>query len=345
MFVLPGINGKDTVLQNPSQVTVQEGQDIVLSCSYSTAGSTLFCFEAASVSSDTIPCNNYPEMYIHNLTAPNPLLTIVHRNKVTGSLQSPPVNVQNRGHSLRIKASFSQSVVQTPPAVTRQECQSLSITCVFYGGFFARPLTRGDFFRQTQTGTERERISSDERFVMRTNEAEKTFWLEIRDVRVEDSVTYYCKAQYKVVAYYDTVDGSGTVVTVTAASSSTVSQSPLLQTSTVGDTITLSCEYSGACQYTVHWYCQSPGQPPKYLLQRHTSGEGNEENTAGGRISATIDPAEKISRLNIAKLQLSDSAVYYCAPSRRTAQCYTARREPYKILIMVGIADTQSYRT
>uniref|UniRef100_UPI00398EBC16 immunoglobulin gamma-1 heavy chain-like n=1 Tax=Pristiophorus japonicus TaxID=55135 RepID=UPI00398EBC16 len=217
--------------------------------------------------------------------------------------------------------SFTNSVVQTPPAVTRQECQSLTITCVFYGGFFARPLTGGQFFRQTQTGTEWERISSDERFVMRTNEAEKTFWMEIRDVRVEDSATYYCKAQYNNTNWkYDYVDGSGTVVTVTAASISTVSQIPPLQTSTLGDTITLSCEYPGACQHTVHWYCQSPGQGPKYLLQRHTSGERNKENAASGRISASVDPVEKISRLNIAKLQLSDSSVYYCALSRRTAQ-------------------------
>ena len=87
-------------------------------------------------------------------------------------------------------------MVQSPAAVTRKECQSLTITCVFYGGFFARPLINGVFFKQAQSGTERERISSGGRFVVSVNKAEKTFSLEIRDVRVEDTATYYCEAQY-----------------------------------------------------------------------------------------------------------------------------------------------------
>ncbi|XP_041031398.1 uncharacterized protein LOC121270156 [Carcharodon carcharias] len=219
--------------------------------------------------------------------------------------------------------SFSQSVVQTPAAVTRKECQSLIITCAFKGN--SHRLEDGHFFSQTQTGTERERISSGGRFVVSMNKAEKIFSLEIRDVRVEDTATYYCKAQYKCgcgsIWKDGSIDGSGTKVTVTAGSSLLMFQNPPLQTSAVGDTVTLSCEYSGICQYTVHWYRQSPGQAPEYLLQRHTSGEENKENAAGERISASIDSAEKISRLNISKLQVSDSAVYYCAQSRRTAQC------------------------
>ncbi|XP_041031384.1 Down syndrome cell adhesion molecule-like protein 1 homolog [Carcharodon carcharias] len=217
--------------------------------------------------------------------------------------------------------SFSQSVTQTPAAVTRKECQSLIITCVFHGN--SHHLQYGHFFRQTQAGTERERISSGGRFVVSMNKAESIFSLEIRDARVEDTATYYCKAQYKYgcgsVWEDGYADGSGTELTVTAGSSLLIFQNPPLQTSAVGDTVTLSCEYSGICQYTVHWYRQSPGQAPEYLLQRHTSGEENKENAAGERISASIDSAEKMSRLNIFKLQLSDSAVYYCALSRPTA--------------------------
>ncbi|XP_043541133.1 uncharacterized protein LOC122546502, partial [Chiloscyllium plagiosum] len=92
--------------------------------------------------------------------------------------------------------SFCQSVVQTPRADTKEECQSLNINCVFYGGFFASPLKRGEFFRQTQTGTKRERILSGGRFVVRTNTAEKTFSLEVQNLNVKDTATYYCKAWY-----------------------------------------------------------------------------------------------------------------------------------------------------
>ncbi|XP_041031388.1 uncharacterized protein LOC121270138 [Carcharodon carcharias] len=219
--------------------------------------------------------------------------------------------------------SFSHSVTQTPAAVTRKECQSLTITCVFYGN--SHSLENGHFFKQTQTGTEWERISSGGRFVLSVNKAEKTFSLEIQDLRVEDTATYYCKAQYRyrcgsTVSKDAYEDGSGTVLTVTADSSSLVSRSPYFQTAAAGDTVSLSCEYSGLCQYTVHWYRQSPGLAPEYMVQRHISGEENKENAAGGRISASIDPAEKISWLKISKLQLSDSAVYYCVLSRCKAQ-------------------------
>ena len=87
-------------------------------------------------------------------------------------------------------------MTQNPAAVTRKECQSLTITCVYYGHNWGYRFENGHFFRQTQTGTERERISSGGRFVVSVNKAEKTFSLEIRDVRVEDTATYYCQAQY-----------------------------------------------------------------------------------------------------------------------------------------------------
>ncbi|XP_072357415.1 uncharacterized protein [Scyliorhinus torazame] len=231
-----------------------------------------------------------------------------------------------------LERCLSQSVTQSPAAVTREECQSLTISCVLYGGGYTVKLKSGDFFRQTQPGTQRERVSSGGRFVVSVNEAARTFWLEIRDVRVEDSATYYCKAQYEYwnthlrtaslcnIWYDASAEGSGTVVTVTADSCPLVSKNPPLQTSAPGDTVTLNWEYSGFCQYTVHWYRQSSGQAPEYLLQRHTSGQENKENAAGGRISASIDTAKRISRLKISKLQQSDSAVYYCELSRRAAQ-------------------------
>ncbi|GCC20150.1 hypothetical protein chiPu_0021285 [Chiloscyllium punctatum] len=93
--------------------------------------------------------------------------------------------------------SFCQSVVHSPPADIKEECQSFTINCVFYGGFFAYPLRRGEFFKQTPTGTKRERILSGGRFVVRTNKAEKTFSLEVQDVNVKDTATYYCKAWYE----------------------------------------------------------------------------------------------------------------------------------------------------
>ncbi|XP_048380429.1 uncharacterized protein LOC125448934 [Stegostoma tigrinum] len=219
---------------------------------------------------------------------------------------------------------FSQSVTQAPTAVTKKECQSFIITCVYYGHNWGYYFEDGYFLRQTQTSTDRERISSGGRFVVRMNKEEKTFSLEIRDVRVEDTATYYCEVRYyndrhmPLCREYNTVIGSGTAVTITADSTSLVSQSPLLQASAVDDTVALSCEYSGFCQYVVYWYSQSPRQAMKYLLQGHTSGEEKKLNAATERLSTTNDPAAKITHLKISAIQLNDSAVYYCALSKRS---------------------------
>ncbi|XP_051882916.1 uncharacterized protein LOC127576467 [Pristis pectinata] len=232
---------------------------------------------------------------------------------------------------LCLRRTFSQSVTQSPTALTRQECQSLTITCSFQTGYFSSSydFQTGYFFKQTQSGTEWQRISSGGRVALSNDKAKMTFTLEIRDLRVEDSATYYCKAEYKCgtdsgitvhkwKTYYE--DGTGSTVTVTADPISLVSRNPPAQSSSAGGTITLSCEYFGFCPYTVYWYRQFPGQPPKFLLRRHTSGEQDKNNAAEGRISGSLDPAKKISQLTVIKLQLSDSALYHCAISRRTAQ-------------------------
>ncbi|XP_078392284.1 uncharacterized protein LOC144675302 [Cetorhinus maximus] len=269
--------------------------------------------------------------YVKSITLINHRCSVIKKLKQLhrqNQIRAPNFIIRAHSDGKNIKGRFSV-IRKIPKNITAFTMFVLQVADnpVYY--CVLRP-SNGYFFKQTQTGTQRERISSGGRFVVSVNKAEKTFSLEIRDVRVEDTATYYCKAQYKYKThsdgavslwwYTDYADGSGTVVTVTADSSSMISQTPPVQTFPAGDTVTLRCEYSGFCQYTVHWYRQSPGQAPEYLLQRHTSGEENKENAAGGRISASINPAEKISRLNISKLQLSDSAVYYCALSQRTAQ-------------------------
>ncbi|XP_043538417.1 immunoglobulin superfamily member 2-like [Chiloscyllium plagiosum] len=223
-----------------------------------------------------------------------------------------------------LPGAFSPSVTQTPTVVTRSECQSLSITCVYYGHNWGYLFQDGFLLKETQDGSERRRIFSGGRFVVRMVKEEKTFSLEIQDIRIEDAGTYYCQAHY-LCWKYDTVDGPGTVVTVTADSSSLVSHSPPSQTSTAGETVTLSCEYSGSCHYTVYWYSQATGQALKHLLQRHTSGEENQNAVSGEKLSASINSATKIVQLKISKMQMGDSAVYYCALSRRLARTVKQR--------------------
>ncbi|XP_032890448.1 immunoglobulin gamma-1 heavy chain-like [Amblyraja radiata] len=221
--------------------------------------------------------------------------------------------------------TFSQSVTQSPNAVTGKECESVTITCLFKEGFSGSyEFNVGHFFKQAQSGAEWQRITTGGRFVVSTSKAENTFTLKILGLRVEDMATYYCQAEYKWRIHSDgPADGTGTTVTVTADS---ISQSPPQQSSLSGDTATLNCVYSGFCSYTVHWYRLFPGQALEFLLRRHTSGKQDKEEAAEGRISGSLDPGQKISLLTLSEVLPSDEAVYYCGMSPRIAQWHSAVR-------------------
>uniref|UniRef100_A0A3Q2V2G2 Ig-like domain-containing protein n=1 Tax=Haplochromis burtoni TaxID=8153 RepID=A0A3Q2V2G2_HAPBU len=82
-----------------------------------------------------------------------------------------------------------------------------------------------------------------------------------------------------------------------------------------GDTVTLGCRYETSDQYPyLFWYKQEINNFPKYVLLRGTSGtEDNDQEFPKDRFDAEAKKTENSVPLKIQKLQLSDSAVYYCA--------------------------------
>ncbi|CAK6979663.1 T-cell receptor alpha chain V region CTL-F3 [Scomber scombrus] len=80
---------------------------------------------------------------------------------------------------------------------------------------------------------------------------------------------------------------------------------------TEGQTVTLNCTFKTTdSSPTLFWYKQEVNDYPKLLLQRFKSG--TEDNPAEEeRIDATVNGISV--PLKIQKLQLYDSAVYYCA--------------------------------
>uniref|UniRef100_A0A3P9D9W8 Ig-like domain-containing protein n=1 Tax=Maylandia zebra TaxID=106582 RepID=A0A3P9D9W8_9CICH len=82
-----------------------------------------------------------------------------------------------------------------------------------------------------------------------------------------------------------------------------------------GDTVTLGCRYETSDPYPyLFWYKQEINNFPKYVLLRGTSGtEDNDQEFPKDRFDAEAKKTEKSVPLKIQKLQLSDSAVYYCA--------------------------------
>uniref|UniRef100_A0AAX7SVY1 Ig-like domain-containing protein n=1 Tax=Astatotilapia calliptera TaxID=8154 RepID=A0AAX7SVY1_ASTCA len=79
-----------------------------------------------------------------------------------------------------------------------------------------------------------------------------------------------------------------------------------------GDTVTLDCKYETTSAFPyLFWYKQDVNDYPKYVLRRDASGTENAQEFPKDRFDAELNKTSV--SLKIQKLQLSDSAVYYCA--------------------------------
>uniref|UniRef100_A0A668SJS1 Ig-like domain-containing protein n=1 Tax=Oreochromis aureus TaxID=47969 RepID=A0A668SJS1_OREAU len=89
-----------------------------------------------------------------------------------------------------------------------------------------------------------------------------------------------------------------------------------------GDTVTLGCRFETTDNFPrLFWYKQKVGSFPEFILRRF-SGSTEHEDSERSRFTATLK--EKSVPLKIQKLQLSDSAVYYCAlqPTRFVGETF-----------------------
>uniref|UniRef100_A0A8C4F572 Ig-like domain-containing protein n=1 Tax=Dicentrarchus labrax TaxID=13489 RepID=A0A8C4F572_DICLA len=95
-----------------------------------------------------------------------------------------------------------------------------------------------------------------------------------------------------------------------------VTQPPGDVIATEGETVTLGCTFETSVSTTAYlfWYKQEVNDFPVYILRRDTFGtEDNAADFPKERFNAAINKPSV--PLKIQKLQLSDSAVYYCALS------------------------------
>uniref|UniRef100_A0A8C8CYG7 Ig-like domain-containing protein n=1 Tax=Oncorhynchus tshawytscha TaxID=74940 RepID=A0A8C8CYG7_ONCTS len=103
-----------------------------------------------------------------------------------------------------------------------------------------------------------------------------------------------------------------------------VLQTKGVETATEGGQLTLVCHYEtdDPSPY-LFWYKQGANDYPKYMLMRFKFGTGDNAADFKERFHADLDSNSKSVPLTIQRLQLSDSARYYCALKPTVTTGYT----------------------
>lgn len=81
-----------------------------------------------------------------------------------------------------------------------------------------------------------------------------------------------------------------------------------------GESVSLDCKYeTTASAPSLFWYIKYAEDHPKYVLRKDVIGPGHTDEDFKGRFDALLTSAVRNVSLRIQNVQLSDSAVYYCA--------------------------------
>ncbi|KAI7789964.1 T-cell receptor alpha variable region TCRa-V54 [Triplophysa rosa] len=93
-----------------------------------------------------------------------------------------------------------------------------------------------------------------------------------------------------------------------------VEQTTREMTANEGHKVTLQCNFSTSdTSPYLFWYKQLPNTSPTFILSEFTFGKGTTEPEYQKRFSATLNSTTQTVSLIIGDVDVSDSAVYYCA--------------------------------
>ena len=96
-----------------------------------------------------------------------------------------------------------------------------------------------------------------------------------------------------------------------------------------GSNVTLSCSYSASSGETLQWYRQYPRSAPQFLVLMLKSAEDPQRSEVDPRLMVKLNKEKTQVFLEISSVQVSDSALYYCALRPTVTQNHSL---PYKNL-------------
>ncbi|GCC21064.1 hypothetical protein chiPu_0019531 [Chiloscyllium punctatum] len=93
-----------------------------------------------------------------------------------------------------------------------------------------------------------------------------------------------------------------------------VTQSLASELRTEGEAVKITCTNDTTLSsYVLLWYRQHPGTQPEYVLSKATGGSVSKAEFATDRFSVDLQTSKKFTSLKIARLDMTDAVVYYCA--------------------------------
>ncbi|XP_011844583.1 PREDICTED: immunoglobulin omega chain-like [Mandrillus leucophaeus] len=102
----------------------------------------------------------------------------------------------------------------------------------------------------------------------------------------------------------------------TGSLSQPVLTQPASLSASPGASARLTCTLSSGINvgsYSIYWYQQKPGSPPRYLLYYYSDSDKHQGSGVPSRFSGSKDASANAGLLLISGLQSEDEADYYCA--------------------------------
>ncbi|KAI4887391.1 hypothetical protein NFI96_007253 [Prochilodus magdalenae] len=169
--------------------------------------------------------------------------------------------------------------------------------------------------------------------------------LKISSAAVSDSVLYYCALRPTVTGNPDTLYRNWFYCCTTMIISTVLLLSALtgLRAEDLitpnrdavftgeGQTVTLSCNYSGTAN-SLHWYQQYSGSPPQFLILDYSGVITEAHPPVPGILISHVKEQKKVD-LKISSTAVSDSALYYCALEP------TVTGNPDTLVLLLGLNE------